>query len=66
MTVLGAVAVILAAAWVVIDPLGAAHEAAWAVHQVGIAVTWLAQHFSHHKPGLTGVAARIDQGQRPA
>ena len=57
MTVLDKVAVVVVVAWVVIDPLGVAHEAANIAHQLGVAGAWLAQHFSHHaKPGLTGVS----------
>jgi len=57
-TTMGAIAVVVVLAWVVIDPIGAAHMAAHVAHQVGVAGTWLEQHFSHHaKPGLTGVSS---------
>jgi hypothetical protein len=61
MTVVGTIALILVILWVVIDPVGAAHMAANVAHQVGVAATWLEHHFSHHKPGLTGVSAPFDQ-----
>jgi len=58
-TVLVPVAVIIAVVWVVIDPIGAAHMAAHVAHQLGVAGTWLEQHFSHHaKSGLTGGLAQ--------
>lgn len=61
MTALGAIALVLVVAWVVIDPIGAAHMAANVAHQVGVAATWLEHHFSHHaKPSLTGVSPLND------
>jgi hypothetical protein len=65
MTVLGAIVAVVVIVWVVIDPVGAAHMAANVAHQVGVAATWLDHHFSHHKPGLTGVSARFVPDWRP-